>query len=131
MPRKNEGQANADAARNALIVISLVSAAIGFQAERNTNQVADGRVTTVDACLERVPHERTINAPLLRCLQVGANDGNRSGESPLLEVGLPIESVQDFRAQEESEAESLDLHTPAIAAVAAPAVIAVGVMALD
>lgn len=80
--------------------------AVGVAAEQHTNKISEGRVVTIDTCSEIIPHEDTVNAQLLDCLEEGVPGGNKIGKQ--LEEGDRIEYVDAFRASQVNEASNND-----------------------
>lgn len=93
--------------------------------EGHTNEVARGKIITLDTCLDVVPHETTVTPELEDCFKEGVPGGNMIGGDKF-KHGDPIEFVEAYRTALGNEADSVEVSRLAVWSVAAPA----GVIAL-
>jgi len=108
--------------RNLVMTGAVLSAgaATGYMVEGRTNEVARGKITTIDTCLDTAPHETKVTDDLEGCFQDGVPGGNKIGGDKF-DQGDPIEFVDAYRAALDNEASSVEANRLAIWAVAAPA----------
>ncbi len=86
---------------------------LGAMVEGHTNEVAQGKIITVDTCMKTTPHEDTINQELIDCFKSGIPGGNKIGTDKF-HTGDPIEFVESYRAAQVNEASSIEIGRLAI-----------------
>lgn len=89
-----------------LATFGALGAGIGYAVEQHTNDVSRGRVVTIDTCMKVIPHENTINKPLLKCMEDGVPNAKKIGD--FLKEGQPIEFVDTLRTSQVNEAKTAD-----------------------
>lgn len=86
---------------------------IGTMVEGHTNEVAEGKIITVDTCMKTTPHEDVVTQDMIDCFADGVPGGNKIGKDKFDE-GDPIEYVEAYRTAQVNEASSLELGRLAI-----------------
>jgi hypothetical protein len=105
------------------------SVGVGVMAEGHTNEVAEGKIITVDTCLKIAPHETKISKELRDCMDHGV-PGGKSIDSDHFRVGDPIEFVESYRAAQVKEAASIEVGRLAIWSVV-PIIVGGGLVYFD
>lgn len=96
--------------RGELLVLgatTVVGLGIGFAFEGNTNEVAEGKILTAEACIEIVPHESTITEELEACLEDGVDGGRAIGDDHF-DVGDPVATIDTYVQAQKNEARTME-----------------------
>ena len=81
---------------------------IGLAVESRTNEAAEGRALTAQACVEGYPHERTITPDIVKCLESGAPGGDEI-DKKVFHAGDPTSLVESYILSQKREAASIEL----------------------
>lgn len=88
-------------------------AGIGAMFEGHTNEVAEGKIITVDTCMKTTPHTTEVTQELIDCFADGVPGGNKIGKDKF-DAGDPIEYVESYRSAQVNEAASIEVGRLAI-----------------
>ncbi len=106
--------------RNITMAGAVLSAGVasGYMVEGHTNEVARGKIITVDTCMETSAYETSVTKGLKKCFKDGVPGGNVIGDDKF---------VGAYRNALQNEQESIETPRLAMWSVGAPAgAIAVG-----
>lgn len=93
------------------------SAGVGFMVESHTNEVAKGKIITIDACMDVVPASEVITDELKDCFDNGVPGGRTVGKDHFKDND-PIEFVESYRTALLNEADTIELGRVALWSIA-------------
>ena len=86
----------------------VLGAGYGIAVENNTNEVAEGKIITVETCRRTVPHESVLTHELEECMKKGVPGGRKISGEKFVE-GQPITFVEAYVDAQQQEAGEIEV----------------------
>ncbi len=108
--------------------ILVATAGLGYAIESHTNEVAEGKIKTAEACRSIDPDAREITEKIDECMERGIPGGRSVGDGKL-HVEDPIVFLTSYIEAQKHEAEQVEMGRVALWSVGVPTAVAIYVSA--